>query len=529
MADTPVAESEDPSKHSTLTELENRKTLVAQMGGQDSIDFHHGRGKLTVRERLDLLVDDGSLREFGGLMGNATYGPNNELVDFTPKGEVNAMATIDGRKVVVNGGDFTVRGGSAGGIHGGLGEELSPSQRALEWQVPYIRLLDASGGSVRSFENIGRTYLPDGNSFTLPDVQLLNAVPVVSAVMGSVAGLPAVNACMAHWNVMVDGTSQIFPGGPPVVKAALGYDITKEDLGGPEIHTRISGCIDNLATSEEDALDQIKRFLSYLPSSVNEMAPSIECTDPIDRTEPELRDLIPDNPRRIHDAHRVLELVLDEGSFFEIAPDYGRNRITGLARVGGHPIGIMTNNPRFGASTDVAGGSKVMRLMQLCDTFHLPLVTLADEPGFQVGLESEKQGIERAGARLVAMTCMTRMPWMTVVLRRLYGVAGQCQHRPSGMFRRYAWPTARWGSMHISGGAAAAYRREIGDADDPEAKEKEIEDRLNALASPFRTAEATGQDIIDPAETRPMIAEFVADAQKVLATQLGPPALPYLP
>jgi acetyl-CoA carboxylase carboxyltransferase component len=226
----------------------------------------------------------------------------------------------------------------------------------------------------------------------------------------------------------------------------------------------------------------------------------------------------------------LLELVLDAGSFFEIAPGYGRARITGLARVGGYPVGVMANEPRInGGATDVAAGSKAMRLMQLCDTFHLPLLSFADEPGFHVGLESERQGIERAGARMVSLTCMTRMPWLTVVVRRLYGVAGQCHHRPSGMFRRYAWPSARWGSMHIAGGASAAYRREIDSAPDPEATRKEIEDRLNALASPFRTAEATGQDIIDPAETRPLVAEFVADAQRVLAGQLGPPRLPYLP
>ncbi|MCP4967113.1 MAG: propionyl-CoA carboxylase, partial [bacterium] len=217
-----------------------------QMGGEDSIAFHHGRGKLTVRERLDLLVDKGSMEEFGYLQGQGIYDENDELADFTPKGEVNTMATVEGRKVIINGGDFTVRGGSASGGHGGLGQETRPAERAREWRVPFIRLLDAAGGSVRGFEEIGRTYLPDGNSFTLPDVQLLNTVPVVSAVMGSVAGLPAVNACMAHWNVMVEGTSQIFPGGPPVVKAALGYDITKEELGGPEIHTRLSGCVDNL-------------------------------------------------------------------------------------------------------------------------------------------------------------------------------------------------------------------------------------------------------------------------------------------
>jgi acetyl-CoA carboxylase carboxyltransferase component len=463
-------------------------------------------------------------------MGRGTYDDEDRLVDLVPKGEVNAMATIAGRQVVVSGGDFTVRGGSASGGHGGLGQELRPSERALEWRVPYIRLLDAAGGSVRGFEEIGRTYLPDGNSFTYPDVLLLNTVPVVSAVMGSVAGLPAVNACMAHWNVMVEGTSQIFPGGPPVVKAALGYEVSKEELGGPDIHTRVSGCVDNLATSEEDALDQIRRFLSFLPQSVYDMAPVEPCDDPVDRVEPELRALVPDSPRRIHDARRMLDLVLDRGSFFEIAPRYGQARITGLARLGGCPVGVMANNPRHnGGATDVAAGSKAMRLMQLCDTFHLPLVSFADEPGFFVGIESEKQGIERAGARMVAMTCLSRMPFATVVVRRLYGVAGQCHHRPTGMFRRYCWPTARWGSMHIAGGASAAYRREIQSAEDPEAKREEIEARLNALASPFRTAEATGQDIVDPAETRPLLAAFVQEAQRILATQLGPPPAPYLP
>ena len=170
-----------------------------------------------------------------------------------------------------------------------------------------------------------------------------------------------------------------------------------------------------------------------------------------------------------------------------------------------------------------------MRLIQLCDTFHLPLVSFADEPGFMVGLESEKQGIERAGTRLVCVTCDSQMPWLTIVMRRLYGVAGQCQHRPTGMFRRFAWPSARWGSMHIEGGAMAAYRREIETAPDPKAKREEIEARPQAIASPFRTAEATGQDIIDPRETRAAICEFAADAQRVIRSQLGPTAPPCRP
>jgi len=355
-------------------------------------------------------------------------------------------------------------------------------------------------------------------------------VPVVSAVMGSVAGLPAVLACTAHWNVMVEGTSQIFPGGPPVVKAALGEDVTKEELGGPQIHTRVSGCVDNLADTEEDALAQIRRFLSYMPNSVHEMAPHAPTTDPTDRLAPELRTLVPDNPRQIHDARTLVEAVVDEGSFFEIAPDFGRARITGLARFGGYPVGLMANNPKFhGGATDVDAGSKSARLLQLCDAFNLPVVDLADEPGFHVGIESERKGIERAGARLVSLTCQTQMPWITIVIRRLYGVAGQCHHRPTGMYRRYCWPSGRWGSMHIAGGASAAYRGEINAADDPEAKRQEIEDRLNALASPYRTAEATGQDIIDPAHTRRLICQFVEQAQPILQSQLGPAPLPYLP
>ncbi|MEO5898958.1 MAG: carboxyl transferase domain-containing protein [Ilumatobacteraceae bacterium] len=512
-----------------IGELDRRLELVAGMDGPEGITRQHSRNKLTVRERLPLLADPGTFEEFGRLRGEGTNAADGRLDSFTPQGKVDGMCTVDGRKVVVTAGDFTVRGGSASGSHGGLGEELSASQRALEWRLPYVRLIDNAGGSVRNFETLGRTYLPDANSFTHTDVSLLNAVPVVSAVLGAAAGIGALHTSLAHWNVMVDNT-QVFPGGPPVVKAALGYDITKEDLGGPQIHVRESGVVDNLAASEEDAFRLIRRFLSYLPSSVDEMAPRGEASDPVDRRAGELLDLVPREPRRVHNARKLIELVVDEGSFFPIAPLYGRSRITGLARVNGYPVGVMANDPMFlGGATDVAAGLKAARLMQLCELFHLPLVDLADEPGLMVGLDSEKQGIERAGARLVCITNACRMPWITIVVRRLYGVGGQTHHRSTGMFRRYAWPSARWGSMHIAGGASAAYRREIEAADDPDAKRQEIEDRLNKLGSPFRTAEATGQDIIDPRDTRPLIADFVADAQRVLVRQLGPPVLPYLP
>jgi methylmalonyl-CoA decarboxylase subunit alpha len=512
-----------------LAELRLRRELAVQMGGAEQVARQHEHGKLTARERVELLGDKDSFREFGQLAGSSRY-EDGRLAGFTPKGEVTGFVSIEGRRAVVAAGDFTVRGGAATrGSRGGLGQELSASRRALEWQVPYIRLLDASGGSVASFADIGRTYLPDGNEWTWIDVQLLQSVPVVSAVMGSVAGLPAVNACMAHFNVMVRGTAQLFPGGPPVVKAALGLDITKEELGGSDLHTRRSGVVDNLAEDEEDALAQIRAFLSYLPSSTAELPPRTAAAEP--RVAPdELRRVVPDSRRQPFDVYAILGGALDEGSFFEIAPRYGPSRVTGLGRVNGFPVGVMANNPRrLGGATDVAAGEKVMRLLGLCDEFHLPLVSFADEPGFLVGPDSERQGIERAGARLVQVTCSSRMPWLTFVISRLFGVAGQCQHRPSGMFRRYAWPSARWGSMHIQGGVSAAYRRVIESAPDPAAKQAEIEAELDALASPFRTAEATAQDIIDPAQTRELLVEFVDDAQRVLATQAGVPGMPYHP
>lgn len=511
-----------------IQELGRRRTLAQAMGGAEGIERQHAQGKLTVRERLALLADPDTFREFMPLAGSAVY-DGTTLQSFTPRSVVEGVCELNGRKVVVTGGDFTIRGGSGGGGGGGLGMEMPANRRALEWRLPYIRLLDASGGSVRSFDEIGRTYLPDGNSFTAPDVQLLRAVPVVSAVLGSVAGLPAVNACLAHFNVMVQGTSQLFPGGPPVVNAALGYEVTKEELGGYEMHTRLSGVIDNCATSEAEALEMVRRFLSYLPANIWSLPPRWECGDDPSRREEVLLQIVPRNRRRAYDAHRIIEAVVDRESFFEIAPSYGRARITGLARLDGYAVGLMANNLIFGGSTDVAAGQKVIRLLQLCDMFHLPIISIADEPGFMVGLESERQGIERAGARLVATVCDTRMPWATVVAGQLYGVAGQCHHRPTGMFQRWAWPSANWGSMHIEGGTSAAYRREIENAPDPEAKRAEIEARLKAIASPFRTAEATGQDIIDPRDTRPLLCEFVRDAQQILASQVGTTGIPYLP
>src|SRR5438094_392040 len=303
-----------------VEEIRRRQELAEQMGGPDEVERQRRRGKLTVRERIALLADPGTFRQFGAFKGRAEYDENGDLKSFTPAGQVDGMCLVNGRKLVFMAGDFTVRGGSSDGHHGGLGQELSAPERALAWQLPYVRLLDAAGGSVRSFETLGRTYLPDANSWVHTEVKLLNTVPVASVVLGAAAGIGALHTSLAHWNVMVEDISQVFPGGPPVVKAALGLDITKEALGGPQIHVRKSGVVDNLAADEAEAIEQCKQFLSYLPSSVYELPDRTSPNDDPERRAAELIDFIPRDPRKVFKAKRLIELVVDEGSFFEIAP-----------------------------------------------------------------------------------------------------------------------------------------------------------------------------------------------------------------
>lgn len=490
------------------------------MGGAESVAFHHGRGKLTVRERIALLEDPGTFQEIGAIAGSAKW-ENDEVTSLKAANSVIGTVQIDGRKIACSGGDFTIRGGAADAAVGnkvGFAEEF-----ALRFRMPYVRLLDATGGSVRTFEQIGRTYLP-GNAGTNISSELLQFVPVVSAVLGSVAGLPAVQACMCHFNVMVKNTSQVFVAGPKVVEQATGQSITKEELGDERTQLK-NGVIMNLAESEQDAISQVRKFLSYLPSNVWESAPATPSNDDPTRREESLLSVVPRNRRQIYDPHAILDAVLDRGSFFEMAPFYGKARVTGLARVDGYPVGVMANHPKFnGGSMDIAAGEKTIRLLELCDTFHLPLVYFADEPGFSVGPAQERLGIVRAGARIVTRLTQSRTPYVCFVVRQLYGVAGGLHQRGGdAMYRRYCWPSTHGGSMHIEGGTAIAYKRDIENAPDPEAKREEIEARLQSISSPFRNAHAFGiEEMIDPRDTRPLLVDFIKDAQKVTQTQLGP-------
>ncbi len=507
------------SWESDVEQIRKQTEMAHRMGGEKGVAYQHSQGKLTVRERVELLQDPGSFQEIGTLTGTATW-EGDEVVDLQPANAVTGTCRIAGRKVALSGGDFTIRGGS--GDASNAEKTFFVERLALTNRIPYVRLLDATGGSVKTFEKIGRTYLP-GNMGTGLAAELLQNVPVVSAVLGAVAGAPAIRACMCHFSVMVKKTSQVFVAGPKVVEQATGQSITKEDLGDERTQVK-NGVIMNLAEDEPDAISQVQKFLSYLPQNVWEAPPRCEPADDPQRREESLLSIIPKHKRKVYDPRKVLNAVLDRDSFFEIMPFYGKARITGLARVNGVPVAVMANHPKFnGGSMDSAAGEKTIRLVELADTFHLPLVYFADEPGFSVGPAQEKAGILRAGARAMAVVARSQTPFICIVMRQLYGVAGGLHWRGSGMYRRYAWPSTHGGSMHIEGGTAIAYKREIENADDPDAKRAEIEARLQSIASPFRNAHAFGiEDLIDPRETRPLLVDFIEDAWNVIQTQLGP-------
>jgi acetyl-CoA carboxylase carboxyltransferase component len=329
-----------------LEEIARRRELVREMGGEERVARHVAAGRKPVRERIDLLLDRESFRETGTLASRVEYDEQGRLKRLTPSNFVTGRGTIDGRPVIIGCDDFTVRGGAADGA---IGNKMGWSERAAkESRIPIVRLVDGTGGggSVKTNADLRRSYVP-----ILPDweisVELLSTVPVIAAALGPVAGLGAARVAASHFSVMVRGTSQLFAAGPPVVYRAFGMEVEKEELGGADIHARGSGAVDNEVESEEQAFEEIRRFLSYLPSSVWEVPPRIEATDDRGRRAEELLSIVPRDRRKVYETRRILELVLDTGSLFEIGKYFGRSVVTGLARLDGIAVGVMANDPKL--------------------------------------------------------------------------------------------------------------------------------------------------------------------------------------
>ncbi len=502
-----------------IDELKRREGFARALGGEKAIAYQHSIGKNSARERIDMLIDDGTFREFGIAAGRASYDEDGNFVEATPSNAIIGKGRVDGRKTVISVDDFTIRGGSSEAT---ISEKWVYAERyAHEMQLPFVRLVDTAGGSVKLLEQSGSTKIPGYP--TWPVTQLLATVPVVGVAMGACAGLGAIKVGASHFSVMVKGTSQVFAAGPPVVEAAMGTDIDKEELGGWRVQTRDGGAVDNAANDEADALDQARRFLSYMPKNVHAVPERGPETDDPDRREAALLDVIPRNKRKVYKVRDILAMVLDQGSIFEIGRHNGPSIITCLARLNGYVVGAMANDPYMsGGAMTRTSAQKVEKFVDLCDTFHIPIVNFTDQPGVMPGLAAEKSGTIRSVLKALAAIEQSETPWVSIILRRAVGLAGGMHGRKRSINLRFAWPSASWGSLPLEGGIRAAYRKEIDAAPDPDARLAELEDHYAQFTSPFRTAEKFGViDIIDPRETRPLLCDWVEEAHAVTETQVG--------
>ena len=502
-----------------LEELRRREALARRMGGEERVARQHASGRLTVRERIERLFDAGTFHETGAIAGWGSY-EGGELADFLPANVVVGQGRVDGRRAVVQGDDFTLRGGAADAA---IWQKMVYAElMASELRLPLVRLVDGTGGggSVKSLETMGFTYVPYIPGWDVASANL-SRVPVVAAALGPVAGLGAARVVASHFSGIVRGTAQLFVAGPPVVAAAMGESPDKEELGGSRAQTR-AGAVDNEAADEDDALAQVRRFLSYMPANVWEAPPVVPCADPRERREQDLLSIVPRERRRPYKARRILEAVFDQGSVFELGAPFGRSLITALARLDGRPVGVLASDPNtYGGGLTADASEKLTRFADVCDQFRLPVVNFVDQPGFVIGTEAERRGTIRRGTRALVAVYQASVPWVSVLVRKVFGVAGAAHGKAHGLNLRYAWPSGDWGSLPVEGGIEAAYRRELEAAEDPAALRDEIEGRLNAVRSPFRTAERFGvEEIIDPRDTRPLLCDWAERAHELVRYDL---------
>jgi acetyl-CoA carboxylase carboxyltransferase component len=501
-----------------IAELERRREIGRMMGGRERVKRHHEQGKLTIRERIDRLVDPGTFWEAGSLMGKGKYGENGDMTGFTPAAYVQGMADIDGRTVSVGGNDFTIAGGSPAGIEKHASFFMMPM--SYQYGIPCVHLSDGAGASAAEYEEANRMFLYPGGQWWW-DTQLLKWVPVAAAVLGSCAGHVAGRTVLSHFSVMAKNIGQIFPAGPPVVARALSEEIEKDMLGGAKMHARETGVIDNEAEDEDDCFQQIRDFLSYMPDNAREVPPRKDMGDDPSRPLEDIMDIVPIDRRKPYNMYKVMERLVDRGKYFEMRRYFGRAVITAFARMDGYAVGIIASNPMFnGGSIDGKSAQKFARFCDLCSLFNLPAIVLADVPGFMIGSVAEKEATMRWGMVAVQAAHEATVPKVQLAMRKNYGVGGDAMSSMDSYLAldlRLGWPSGEWGAIPVEGGVAAAYRREIESAPDPEAKRRELESKLVGIRSPFRAAEGGDCiDIIDPRDSRKVICRFLKAMQPAL-------------
>ncbi|MBT3897194.1 MAG: ATP-grasp domain-containing protein [Gammaproteobacteria bacterium] len=534
-----------------LDEVNTLRRLAIERLKPDSKDpgvvRQYSRGKLTCRDRVLLLLDKDSFREVGSIAGFASYDEHGEIAAFTPANSIGGWGEVNSRTLIVCADDFTSRGGHSDGAIAAKSGYLD--RLSIEMRMPSIRMLDGSsgGGSVASMVpaqkkegdsnakesqgaiSAGKPRVAGGGGSFLPGhlgstmyTEQLATVPVVNLLLGSVVGLGAAKAVLGHFSVMVRDIAQLFVAGPPVVSHAVGYDITKEELGGWHIHCT-NGSVDNLAETEEEAVVMTKQFLSYLPSSVYEAPPIKEPdpADPVDRWEEELFTLISRKRVTTFDMRRAITLMADKNSFFEIGGLWGTDQITGFVRFNGHPLGVIASDSRHvnGGALTADGCDKLKRHLDLCDLFHIPVLNLIDNPGFAVGVEHEIAGTIRKGGEWMVAFAQVKVPIFTVIMRRSFGVAGNNFATPrAAASMRVVWPATDAGGIPPEGGIEAAYKRQLAEAEDPEALRAELYARIESARGPVGPlSKFQMEEMIDPRETRRYVCEWVKMAYGVVS------------
>jgi acetyl-CoA carboxylase carboxyltransferase component len=500
-----------PSLRSLVEDLGERRERAKLGGGEEKIAQQHERDKLTARERLALLIDDGTFTEIG-IHGRPHFSQRAmEGREAPADGVITGYGKVDGRLVAVAAYDFTVMAGSMGMT--GEMKVARLRELALGKRIPIIWLLDSAGARIQ--EAAGSLFAGSGHLFR-EEVVMSGVVPQIAALMGPCAAGTAYIPGLADFVPMVKGRGSMALAGPHLTKAVTGEDVTQEELGGSRIHTRVSGVADLEVESDEACIRAIKDYLAYFPQNCEEPPPRREPSDPVERMDEDLLDILPDSPRRPYDMYELIRSIVDDGEWFDLKPRWARTIITCLARMGGRPLGIVANQPKhLGGILENDSSDKAARFINLCDAYGIPLLFLMDVPGFMVGTKVEQAGIIRHGAKMLYAVSRATVPKVTVVIRKAYGagyyvMCGKA-YEPDLIV---AWPSAEISVMGPEGAVNIIFRKQIEAAEEPDAARAEMIEGIRRTIDPYVAAgNALIDDIIDPRETRPTVIRALEMAE----------------
>jgi len=481
-------------------DLHERREKIKLGGGPEKIAAQHAKEKLTARERLDLLIDEGTFVELG-IHGRPHFSQRAMDGKEAPAdGVVTGYGKVDGRLVAVAAYDFTVMAGSMG-----MTGELKVTRLrdlALTKRIPIVWLLDSAGARIQ--EAVGSLFAGSGHLFR-EEVVMSGVIPQVAALMGPCAAGTAYIPGLADFVPMVKGRGSMALAGPHLVRAAIGEDVTQEELGGSRVHCRKSGVGDLEVADDQECIERIKQYLSYFPSNCEQAPPVVATEDPIDRGDEQLLAVLPDSNRKPYDMYEVIQRIVDDGIYFDIKPQFARTIITCLGRFGGRPAGIIANQPKqLGGILDNDSSDKAARFINLCNAYGIPLVYLMDVPGFMVGTKVEQAGIIRHGAKMLYATANATVPKVTVVLRKAYGAGYYVMNgRAFEPDLIVAWPSAEISVMGAEGAVEIIFRKQVQEAEDPEAKRQELIESFRKIIDVYVAAgNDMIDDVIDPRETR---------------------------